>query len=165
MKKIDEQKLRQYQTMNRAQDFLNAIEGGNTLENSSVNILKIGEALSFLRSLKDMNQFQILASEVATISAMAYLKETETFVVDCILRAEKKRNEVSAQLSKARDKSRELLNKEIMPAFEKIHDALSKVYAMPLPHNLRKDSTNGIKDDISREYRKISDMLGITYNR
>lgn len=165
MKKIDEQKLRTYQAMHTARDFINSIENSNVVDDRALNLIKIKDAIVFLRNLKEKNEFEIMASENATVSAIKYLVEMEAYIKDCVITAHQKRDELSEQLQNARESSLKAFKTVIKPSFEKIQKALQEVQKMPLPRTHRKDAFSVIKDDMQAEYRKISDLIGQTYSR
>ncbi len=165
MKKTDELKLAKYQKMNRAQDFLNSIEGGSSIDNGLVEVVRIKNALEFLRSLKNMNEFEVLASEKAINSAMNFLSKTETYVKECVVEAERKRELLSAQLQQARETAKSEFEMSIKPSFDNIIASLEKIKSMPLPLLHKADAFSNINNDISTMYKKITDLTGQTYSR
>lgn len=165
MKNADKAKLIQYQKMDRAQDFLNSIEGGSTINNNSVEIVRIKDALEFLRSLKAMNEFQLIASEKATDHAIDFLSKQEVYIKECVLEAEKKRELLATQLQNAKQTAQIEYETIIKPSFENIIASLQKVRALPLPTTHKSDSFYAIKPDIEIMYRKITDLTGQTYTR
>lgn len=165
MKKIDTEKLRQYQTMNTARDFINSIENSNVIEDKQLNLLKIKDAILFLKSLKDKSEFEVIAGNEATFQAMKYLDEMEAYIKDCVITAHQKRDELSQQLQNARESSLRAFETIIKPNFKEIIEALEKVQKMPLPRTHRADAFSTIKDDVQREFRKVSNLIGLTYTR
>ncbi len=165
MKKIDENKLREYQKMNRVQDFINSIEDSNIVDTKVLNFEKIKNALDFLRSLKEKNEFELLASEIATISAMKYLHEMEVYIRECIVSAHQKRDELAKQLKEARESSLKAFETIIKPNFQEIIKALEKVQKMPLPRTHKRDAFSTISDDMQKEIKVITDLIGTTYSR
>ena len=165
MKKIDEKKLLKYQSMHTARDFINSIEDSNIVDDRQLDLIKIKDAILFLRSLKDKSEFEVIASNEATAMALKYLGEMEIYIQDCIITAHQKRDELSQQLQDARKASSEVFESVIKPKFQEIIKALQKVQEMPLPRTHKRDAFSNIQDVMQTEFRKVSDLIGQTYTR
>ena len=128
-------------------------------------IIEIKDAILFLRSLKDKSEFEIIASNEATVVAIKYLDETKTYIEDCVIEAHRKREELSTSLQKAREASLKAFETVIEPKFQEIIKELQMVQKIPLPRTHKADAFSGIRDDMQTEFRKISDLIGLTYTR
>ena len=149
-----------YQEMNRAYDFISSVEGSNQINDRKLNLTRIDDALSFIRSLKNMNEFELINAEKAIAKAVDFLQSEEKYIVELVKEQKEAEELLSTQLDEARAIAKEEFEKVVKPAFSKIEKALMKARNTELPRTHKKDVFFSIKQAFDAEIKTITSLIG-----